>query len=173
MDPLMLVLRFLHVAGGALWVGSVFLLTAFVGPSAAEVGPASGPMMSTLVRKRRLSVVIGGLAVITLVAGWSMWLRGVMEVGSVERYVGSTFGLVLTMGGVLATAAAAIGIPGVARKTERLVDIGDEVRASGGPPTEDQRSEMASLGAAVRRNGLIVLTLLILSVGAMATARYW
>jgi hypothetical protein len=32
---------------------------------------------------------------------------------------------------------------------------------------------MASLGAAVRRNGLIVLTLLILSVGAMATARYW
>jgi uncharacterized membrane protein len=169
----MLVLRFLHIVGGVLWVGSVFLLTAFVGPSAAEVGPASGPFMSTLVKKRRLSRVVGGLAVVTVVAGWWMWAIGVMEVGSVESYVGSTFGLVLTIGGVLATVAAAVGIPGVDRKTERLVDLGDEIRAAGGPPTEDQRAESASLGAAVRRNGLVVLVLLILAVGAMATARYW
>jgi hypothetical protein len=169
----MLVLRFVHIVGGVLWVGAVFLLTMFVGPSAAEAGPSSGPLMSALVKKRRVGRVLGALAVTTVVAGWWMWLIGVAEVGSVESYVGSTFGLVLTIGGVLATIAAAVGIPGVARPTERLVDLGDEIRASGGPPTEAQRTEMDGIRAMVRRNGLIVLVLLILAVGAMATARYW
>ncbi len=49
MDPLMVVLRFFHIVGGALWIGSAFLFVAFIGPSAAEVAPTSGPFLSAAV----------------------------------------------------------------------------------------------------------------------------
>jgi hypothetical protein len=39
----MLLFRFLHIVAGALWVGSAFLFSAFLGPSAAQVGPSAGP----------------------------------------------------------------------------------------------------------------------------------
>ena len=38
----MLVLRLFHIVGGALWFGSAFLFTGFLGPSAAETAPSSG-----------------------------------------------------------------------------------------------------------------------------------
>jgi uncharacterized membrane protein len=49
-EPVMLVLRFLHIVSGALWVGSAFLFVGFIGPSAAEVGPSAGPLMSVAVK---------------------------------------------------------------------------------------------------------------------------
>lgn len=58
----MIVFRFLHIVAGALWVGSAFLFVGFIGPSAAEVGPSSGPLLRTAVRKRRVVTVIDWLA---------------------------------------------------------------------------------------------------------------
>ena len=55
----------------------------------------------------------------------------------------------------------------------RLVEIGDQVAASGGPPTPEQGAQMAHLGAEIKRHGQIDLVLLFLAVAAMATARYW
>jgi hypothetical protein len=80
---------------------------------------------------------------------------------------------VLTIGGVLATAAAYFGITGIGNNVEKLVSLGDEVAASGGPPTPEQGAEMARLGAEIQRHGKIDLALLFLAVAAMATAQYW
>jgi hypothetical protein len=68
--PFMLVFRFLHVVAGVLWVGSAFLFVGFIGPSAAEVGPSAGPLLHAVVKKRKVTKVITGLAAITVVAGW-------------------------------------------------------------------------------------------------------
>jgi hypothetical protein len=92
---------------------------------------------------------------------------------SVGDWVTSSFGLVLTIGGVLATTSAFVGAIGVGQGVERLIDVGNEVAAPGGPPTADQRAKLDSLGARVERFGKIDLVLLLLAVTAMATARYW
>ena len=134
----MLVFRLLHIVAGVLWVGAAFLFVGFIGPSAAEVGPSAGPLLHAVVKKRKVAKVITGLSIVTVVAGWVMWFRNLDQFGSLGDWLGTNFGLVLTIGGVLATVAAVEGSLGVGRNVERLVDLSDEIAASGGPPSPEQ-----------------------------------
>jgi uncharacterized membrane protein len=171
--PFMLVFRLLHIVAGVLWVGSVFLFVGFIGPSAAQVGPSAGPLLTVAVKERKVAKVITGLGVVTVAAGWIMWLRYLDQAGSLSGWVGSTFGLVLTIGGVLATITFFVGYLGVGRNVERLVDLGGQVAASGGAPSPEQQAELDRVSSALERHGKLDLVLLLLTVTAMATARYW
>ena len=61
----------------------------------------------------------------------------------------------------------------VGSNVEKLVDLGDGIAASGGPPTPEQGAEIQRLGAAIEKASKIDLLLLFLAVACMATARYW
>jgi small-conductance mechanosensitive channel len=171
--PFMLVFRFLHIAAGALWLGRRSCSSGYIGPSAAEVGPAAGPLLSAAVAKRKVAKVVTGLAGTTVVAGWILWLHDMGDRGSLGDWLSSRFGLVLTIGGVLATIAFIEGSFGVGRNIERMVHVGDTVRASGGPPSPEQQAQLEHLGAELKRYGQVDLVLLLLAVAAMSTARYW
>jgi len=80
-SPFLLVFRFVHIITGALWFGSVFLFALFVGPSAAKVGPAAGPLMHVLVKERKAAKVIKWLAIFAVSAGWIMWLYHANQAG--------------------------------------------------------------------------------------------
>jgi hypothetical protein len=171
--PFMLVFRFLHIVSGILWVGSAFLFVGFIGPSAAEVGPSAGPLLHAAVKKRKVAKVITTLGVVTVLAGWVMWLRDMSDAGGFHNWVTSSFGAVLSIGAVLATGALFMGYRGVGRNVERMVDLSDEIASSGGPPTPEQGAQMQHLGAELKKHGQIDLVMLLLAVSAMATARYW
>ena len=171
--PFMLVFRLLHILAGVLWVGSAFLFTAFIGPSAAEVGPSAGPLFSVLVNKRKVPKVISGLAGVTVLAGWIMWLHDMGQYGGLGNWLDSTFGKVLTIGAVLATVALFLGEIGVGKNVERLVALGDQVAAGGAPPTPEQSAQMGRIQHTLMVAGKIDLVLLLLAVAAMSTARYW
>lgn len=172
-EPFMLVFRFFHIVAGILWVGSTFLFVAIIGPSAAEVGPSAGPLLTVAVKKRKVVKIITGLGFVNVLAGWALWLRNLDLYGSLGDWVSSRFGLVLTIGGVLATITLFVGMIGVGFRVERLVDLGAEVAASGGPPTAEQEMRLGRLTKELERHGKIDLTLLVLASIAMATARYW
>jgi hypothetical protein len=87
--------------------------------------------------------------------------------------VSSRFGLVLTIGGVLATIAAILGLVGVAPTLERLIDAGNEAATSEGVPSAAQQARVDQLKRRLQRHGALDLVLLLLAVTAMATARYW
>ena len=72
------------------------------------------------------------------------------QFGSLGDWVSTNFGLALTIGGIIATVAAIEGSLGVGRNVERLVDLSDEVAASGGPPSPEQQSQIQRLGAKKR-----------------------
>lgn len=171
-EPFMLVFRFLHIVAGVLWVGSAFLFSAFIGPSAAEVGPSAGPLLTVLVKKRRIATVIKSLSGVTVLAGWILWLR-YLDLYGLGDWLSSSFGLVLTIGAVLATVAFVIGFVGIAPNIERLVDLGGEIAAGGAPPTPEQGTEMERTQKALEAASKVDLALLLLAVAAMATARYW
>ncbi len=172
-DRFMLVFRFLHIVSGALWVGSAFLFVGIIGPSAAEVGPAAGPLLSVAVKKRKVAKVITTFAAITVLAGWVMWLKDMSDAGSFGDWVTSWFGAVLSIGALLATGAFVTGYLGVGRNVERMVELGDQIAASGGPPTPEQAARMQHIGSELERHGKIDLVMLLLAVTAMSTARYW
>lgn len=171
--PFMLVFRFLHIVSGVLWVGSAFLFVGFIGPSAAEVGPSAGPLLSVAVKKRKVAKIITWLGMVTVTAGWVMWFKNMSDYGGLGDWLGTNFGVGITTGAVLASITFFVGYLGVGRNVERLVDLGDRIAASGGPPTPEQQAEMDRIGAALERHGKLDLTLLLLATTAMATARYW
>jgi uncharacterized membrane protein len=172
-SPFFLVFRFLHIVAGVLWVGSAFLFSGFIGPSAAEVGPSAGPLIANMVKKRKLVKVIVGLSGITVLAGWILWLKNLDRYGGLGDWLSSSFGLALTIGGVLATIAFGIGLRGIAPNVEKLVDLGGQIAAGGGPPTPEQAAEMERTQKTLESASKIDLVLLLLAVTAMATARSW
>jgi len=169
----MIVFRFLHIVSGVLWVGSAFLFVGIIGPSAAEVGPSAGPLMTAAVKKRKAARLITALGGTTVLAGWIIWLHDMSAYGGLSNWLGTRFGVGITTGAVLATYAAFEGAVHVARNLERLVDLGDEVAASGAPPTADIQARIAELSGRLETHGKIDLIALLLAVTAMATARYW
>ena len=171
--PFMLVFRFLHIVSGVLWVGSAFLFVGFIGPSAAEVGPSAGPLLSVAVKKRKVAKVITWLGMITVAAGWVMWIKNMSDHGGLGNWLDTSFGLGITIGAVLATITFFVGYFGVGRNVERLVDLGDQIAASAGPPSPEQQATMERLGAQLAKHGKLDLVLLLLAVTAMSTARYW
>ena len=168
--PFMLPFRFLHIVSGALWVGSAFLFAAFLGPSAAEVGPGAMPLLTVMVKKRKVHKVITYLAMTTVTAGWIMWLRDLTEI---DDFLGGRLGQVLTIGAVLATVAFFVGYYGVGKNVEKLVDLGGEMAAGDGPPAPEKMAAMQHVGAELEKHSKIDLVLLLLAVTAMSTARYW
>jgi len=171
--PFMLPFRFLHIVSGALWVGSAFLFAAFLGPSAAEVGPGAMPLLTVMVKKRKVHKVITYLAMTTVTAGWIMWLRDMNDYGGLSDWLGTRFGVVLTIGAVLATVAFFVGYYGVGKNVEKLVDLGGEMAAGDGPPAPEKMAAMQHVGAELEKHSKIDLVLLLLAVTAMSTARYW
>jgi uncharacterized membrane protein len=172
-EPYMLAFRILHIVGGVLWVGSTFLLSVFIGPSVAEVGPSAGPLMHKLVVDRRVTQVITTLAIVTVVAGGFVYWHNVDIAGSFGDFLGTEFGLVLTIGAVLGITAMFWGITQVGNEIERMVHYADGAMPAEGPPPSDVIAELDRRGARLKTNSIIDLLLQLGAVIAMSTARYW
>jgi hypothetical protein len=175
-DGVMIVLRIFHITAGVLWVGSAFFFVAFLGPAAGMVGPeVSGPLFGVLVNKMHVPRVITRLGIVTVGFGWLLWLKDLRDLDwSLSTWVWhSHFGLVLTIGAILASFAFFEGYLGVGKNIERLTEMGGQIAASGVPPTPEQRSTMQKIQADIKKHGQQDLVLLALAVLAMATARYW
>jgi hypothetical protein len=175
-DVVMIVLRFFHIVGGSLWVGSAFLFVAVIGPSAAEVGPSAGPLLEVAVKKRKVAKLITMFATSAVLAGWLMWLKDLRDYNwNVSDWVfhSGGFGLALTLGGILASIAWYEGYVHVGRGVEELVDLGSEMAAAGGPPAPEKVARMQSIQESLKKHGQFDIVLLLLTVSFMATARYW
>ena len=83
MDPLMLLLRLLHVLAGVLWTGSAALLAFFLFPAVRAAGPAGGAVMGQLMNVRKLPAFLSAAGGLTLVSGIGMmWRLGALTQGA-------------------------------------------------------------------------------------------
>jgi uncharacterized membrane protein len=167
-----LIFRVFHIMFGIAWAGSAFLFTVFIEPAAAKLGPQAGPVMEELVERRKVGEVVTGIAAVTVIAGWILWF-GDMQLFGFGDWIGSSFGIVLTIGGLAATGAFFAGLIGVPPNIKRLSALGKEVAASGGPPTPEQAAEMHQVQERMRKLSRLDLALIAIAVFCMATARYW
>ena len=168
-----LVFRTLHIMAGVAWAGSAFLFTVFIEPAAAKLGPAAGPFMEETIGRRKVPEIVTAIAAVTVIAGWILWFRDWDRVGSFGDWLDTTFGLVLTIGGLAATAAFFAGLLGIPPNLKRLNELGAQVEGAGGTPTPEQATQLARIQGRMRTLSLIDLSLLAVAVFCMATARYW
>src|SRR5258705_10495842 len=98
----MIVLRFLHVVSGALWVGMFAFMSFILLPAFAEVGPEGAKLQAALA-KRRIPVIMPVIALITLVSG--MWLYQRLSGGAIGALLKTPMGLGFGVGGLAAVLA--------------------------------------------------------------------
>jgi hypothetical protein len=167
---LMIVLRLFHIVGGVFWVGAVMTLAWFVGPSTGVLGEATGRFFQEIMIRRKLSVWIASAMGLTVLSGLTMYGRYSMVPNS--HFASSGTGIVLAIGALFAIVAAAIG-GSVAGKTAKGVAlISQQIQASGGPPTDEQKAQLMALQARQAKASRIAAALLLVTLIAMASARY-
>ncbi len=170
----MVVFRIVHIGAGVVWVGSLFLLVVYVQPSAAAIAPAGAPFMAELLGKRRTVDGIITAATISVVGGLVLYWRDWHDTGSFGDWIGTSFGATLTVGAVAALVALAIGVFATRPNVVRLLALGRRAAegAGSGAPDPAIAAEIGAIQGRLKILARTSLALLVLSVLAMATARY-
>src|SRR5258706_135519 len=113
---MILVLRFLHIVAGVFWVGGSLFATRFIMPSLQAAGPAAGPVLAEL-GKRRVPAAMMGAALVNVASG--IWLMMTASGGAPAMWMRSGMGRTLGIGGALAILVVilsmAVGMPANAR----------------------------------------------------------
>jgi uncharacterized membrane protein len=166
MDPLLIVLRIVHVVGGVFWAGGMLFVTHFFEPAVRDSGPDGAKVMQAL-QKRRYTDVMPVVAAFTLVSGFWLYFR-TFGVGPGA----SGPALWLGTGGLLALAAFVVGMTLVRPSAARVGALGVEL-AQAPPERKDAlAAEVARLRGRMRLGGRIVAGLLGITILCMAVGRY-
>jgi hypothetical protein len=169
-DPLIIVLRFVHVVFGAIWVGMVVLATFFLMPAIQEVGPDGGKVMAA-VQRRGLMTVMPLLALGALISGIWLYIRA--GAGMPAEFGRSPVGMAFGLGGLAAIVAWVLGVAVLRPSMLKAMALGQSLGPSASAE-ERQRvmGEAQRLRARAAAAGQATAYLLLFSVAAMAVARY-
>jgi hypothetical protein len=126
--------------------------------------------MQSLLRRTRFMLAMPVAALVTTAAGVLLYYRVSDHFNS--DWMGSTGGVVLSIGALAGIGAFLIGIIVVRPTTERLGRLLSDMSGQQGPPSEGQSAEMRRLQERNGRVSLYVAVLMIVSVVGMAAARY-
>jgi len=170
MDPLLLILRLVHIVLGSLWVGIIVFNAIFLGPTVAELGPDGGKVMGAL-QRRGMMTFLPAIGLLTLLSG--AWLLYQASLGFEGAYFRSGPGHAYSMGGGLAIVGFLLGIGVMRPAMMRVMALAQGLAQS---PDEAARAstqaEMQKLRARASATGRVVAGLLVLSTALMAVGRY-
>jgi len=169
----LIVFRVLHILAAIAWGGSVFMTVVFLQPTAQTVGPAAGPFMRELLGARKLTDRIIGIAWITIIAGGFLYWHDWHQFPSLGDFLGSRFGLTLTIGAVSALIAVGIGMFATRPAIQRSLMLGGRIAQAGEAPPPELVQELATTQARARLLSRWNLAFIAIAAFAMATARYW
>jgi hypothetical protein len=170
-DAYMVFFRIVHIVTGVIWVGSLFVVVVFLQPIAAAIGPAGAPFMAEIRRRRLVDVVLLD-ALITVAAGSFLYWRDWHTYPSFGDWIGSRFGLTLTVGALLAVAVVVIAAIVTRPTIGRLGALGRQVAEAGGAPSSEVAARISGLQHRLVVAERVTFALVLLAVVAMASARY-
>ena len=155
MNWLMIVLRLVHIGGGAMWVGMMAFMTLYLTPALNDVGPDAAKVMQAL-QKQKIMIVMPVIALLTILSG--LWMMSRLYAGPSD-FSRSRFGMALNVGALSAIIAFLIGVVVMRPLMVKSMTTKDPAEA------QKLRARGATLSKWVTR-------LLMLALGAMAVGRY-
>ena len=166
MDVLAVVLRIVHIVCGVLWVGGAALFFFYIEPTMNKLGPDAEKFVDEMINRRKAPIYFVTLSTLTVLAGVILYWR---DFGGIST---SAFGLALGLGGSAGLVAWLGGNLLIPQTLHKLGAIAGEMKAAGGPPSNELAARMHATQQRLRLVGAIDLVLLVLSVALMASARY-
>lgn len=164
-----LTLRILHIVTGVFWAGSVFYLVSFLQPAFKDAGPDGAKVFAAL-RARRMFTWVPVIASVAVVSG--LLLYG-YRMGGGTDWARTREAMWLGLGAIMGIVALVIGVLGMRAPTLRADDLS---RVAGSMPAGAERDAKMAEAQRLRGRALIsgraTATLLLITVIAMAIARY-
>ena len=168
MNALILLLRLLHIVSGAFWVGTVITVVFFIEPSAKALDGEGERFLAHLAIRRRLALILAVAASTAIGAGAVMyWID---SDGLRLSWITTHTGLAFTVGGLAALSALAIAAIFLKPEVDRLTAL--EKHQLGAASVHEPVRVDEAYERRLRRWSLIQVSLLIIAISAMATARY-
>jgi uncharacterized membrane protein len=166
MNVLVIVLRLIHILSGVLWVGGSMMSAFFLSPAVAATGDAGQKMMGYMVSKGRMSVRLTVAAILTVLAGLTLfWID---SDGLTSAWTTSATGWGFGLGGLLGIIGLGTGmLVGI-----NVSKLGSIAAAAQGKPTNEQMSQMQAAQKRMALASKFSTTALVLALVCMATARY-
>lgn len=132
----------------------------FVAPAARAAGPAAGPFMQALL-KRKLTTILITSGVVTVGAG--IWLLAIRR-PTMSRWQDWA----LAIGALAALVALVIGIGWQRPTAGKVQALGAQIASAGSPLTPEQGAEMGRLQAKLSHFGSTLSYLLAVALAGMA-----
>jgi mono/diheme cytochrome c family protein/uncharacterized membrane protein len=169
-DVYMIIFRLIHILSAIVWLGSSVFILAFVQPAAAAIGADGQRFMQSMMTNTRLMIALPLSSLLTVIAGLALYYRVSDHFNS--DWMGSTSGVVLSIGSAFGLAAFLHSGAVLSRLTRQTGALSREISQQGTPPTPAQLALMRSLQGKSRTNGMISVGLMIIAIVGMVSARY-
>jgi uncharacterized membrane protein len=167
MNNLMLALRLIHIASAIFWVGGAFIMVYFVAPTVRATGEAGQKFMGHLVTQARVTTAITVAALLTILAGLSLyWID---SDGFTSGWMKSAAGIGFTIGGLAGLSALVFGIV----FGKNITALGTLFASLQGKPSPEQMIQLQSIQKNMGVIGPLHVISQVVAVLCMATARYW
>lgn len=170
MDEYMVILRLIHIFSGIAWVGSAWFITFLLSPAVRALGQDGQVFMRGFMKKSPVPLVMISSSLLTTVSGLLLYYR--VSDGFSSDWMGSTAGVVLTIGSLAGFGEFLFGNAVVGPTTKNLGVLGGEIERQGGPPTEEQMARLHVLQGRMHIADRVSTILLVIAVVGMAGARY-
>lgn len=170
MDLLTIGLRIVHIVSGVLWVGGAALFFFYIEPTLNALGAGAEKFIDELMNRRKVPIYFMTASTLVVLTGAILYWRD--SNGLQSSWVTSPSGLAFGLGGLAALIAWAGGNLLIPRTLGQLGAVTAEMKAAGGPPSDELIGRLHAVQERLRTIGLIDLVLLAIAVVAMAAARY-
>ena len=169
MSAELLLLRIVHVLGAVIWAGTSIFIAFFLSPALGTVGPAAGPIMGALY-KRKLFTIIPAVAVAMMLAGLRLMM--IVSAGFSPSYFATRSGQIYLIGAAGALIAFAlfmlISHPAIMRTMQLGQQMAQAPEAERGALIAQMNALRTKGGNASRASAIV----LIVTAIAMAVGRY-
>ncbi|MBX3132864.1 MAG: hypothetical protein KF689_05705 [Gemmatimonadaceae bacterium] len=165
----LLVLRLVHVCGGIFWAGGGIYAALFITPALAKAGPAAGPILAEM-QRRKLFTVLPLVAVATMLSG--IRLMWIVSGGFSAHYFHTRMGHTYAAAGLASIVAFLVALAIARPAGLKAAGLAAQLP---GMSEEDAARTRAQLGKLQRRAGLAsasAIWLLAFAAVGMSVARY-
>jgi uncharacterized membrane protein len=167
----LVVLRILHVVGGAFWIGVVVFFRFFLQPAIEAIGPESQKFDQALNKNNRFSQFMGAITLLNVLSGFILFY--LTSGGLKWAWITSGPGIGFSIGALAGIGAFFIGGFSMRKTSSQLRAASEQLAAQGDSPAPDLAHRTASLQKTLHTFETLDFWLLAAAMLTMATSRYW
>ena len=170
MDPLLILLRIVHIGSAMIWFGGAVLGTFYFSPIGKALGPAAQPFFDAA-EKRGFGILFPAAATLTVLSGLGLYWRD--SSGLQLAWITSPSGLAFTAGGLAAIASLVGGFILIAPSMAEQSAVNNELaRSGGGAPDAHQQARLDRVDRRMELATRIDFPLITFAALTMAVGRY-